>query len=666
MLVGSPPFQSKTQDEIYTKVKARSYRWPSVEKCPNIISQQAKDLVALLLVDADERPGPDDIVSHSFFKCGSVPDSLPAYAKLSKPSVPEWSPATGLSQESWCQNQWEKLCRQCGVGRLSANETYPVVGDELNTSIYKDCLLEEKANRIPTLMIAKKLVYKPLPLSRTWKGVAIDGQPSYSTQAQRAGSENHIMPGSFPASVYEDSSQQQVCRAKTLAPNASIDSVVDSGINNTNNKAQSRPLMKSRAAQLREQVDYPTDVVKSTKANNRPSSDEGDVRSTTKEENQAKPAPSRMLSGGPIRPKGRLAPLQRVLVPPANLRITRSRNIQEQSGTGILGTPGTNEAGISGRKESNSTEEVVIVSNRVPSSRRQPQLRSRISFTNASNKAALAPVEELSETDQSPVPQEESKVKHIPTVNSESQEDRPVTKLYGLIGPEESSETISCSKVDEIHTRLSTTLDTLRTALNRRQPNKRPAVRRSLLIPIVSKWVDYTNKYGIAYSLSDGTAGCLLNTGNSGPSGILVRKATSSTGKVEKTSGKDDSCLATLNGRPVEFYENNSQEGVKCLRVESKKYMSFFEATGEGKTSETSLTDYDNRKRRIMVLWSRFATFMGDSLTNDTREDRPPADPSPADEEKQCGGPCVVFYQRLGNVGAWGFGGGGFQVSLIY
>lgn len=73
MLTSKPPFQSSTTDEIYRRARERDYEWPTAESSQKFISQDAKDLVADMLQDADMRPDPDVIVQHPFFTSGYMP-----------------------------------------------------------------------------------------------------------------------------------------------------------------------------------------------------------------------------------------------------------------------------------------------------------------------------------------------------------------------------------------------------------------------------------------------------------------------------------------------------------------------------------------------------------------------------------------------------------------
>jgi hypothetical protein len=84
MLIGTPPFQSKSQQEIYAKLRSLEYEWKI--DCKNYIPEQAKSFVAscLNLVSAD-RPEMDDLVEHEFFTMGVIADVLQTTCLKTKP-----------------------------------------------------------------------------------------------------------------------------------------------------------------------------------------------------------------------------------------------------------------------------------------------------------------------------------------------------------------------------------------------------------------------------------------------------------------------------------------------------------------------------------------------------------------------------------------------------
>jgi serine/threonine protein kinase len=124
MLVGTPPFQASTQEDIYKKVRSRDYDWPSPEK--RIIPDEAKDLVASLLVEAGSRLTPDDIVEHNFFVYGYFLDEIRPEYRYSKPEVP----LQPIPQTLENKQKYFEYCQKAGVGKDSKGRYWPCVGTD--------------------------------------------------------------------------------------------------------------------------------------------------------------------------------------------------------------------------------------------------------------------------------------------------------------------------------------------------------------------------------------------------------------------------------------------------------------------------------------------------------------------------------------------------------
>ncbi|KAL7273297.1 Cell cycle serine/threonine-protein kinase cdc5/MSD2 [Rhizina undulata] len=116
MLVGKPPFQSTDVDSIYKKIRQNTFTWPE-DAC---ISSSAKSLVnALLNRDPNARPTLEDIANHHFFKSGFFPRSIPSIATKLEPS---WYETTGQgigsftsSRREWKRN-FDEVAAACGIG----------------------------------------------------------------------------------------------------------------------------------------------------------------------------------------------------------------------------------------------------------------------------------------------------------------------------------------------------------------------------------------------------------------------------------------------------------------------------------------------------------------------------------------------------------------------
>ncbi|TGZ81982.1 Pkinase-domain-containing protein [Ascodesmis nigricans] len=116
MLCGRPPFQSTDVNSIYERIKNSEFEWPE----DLIISHQAKDLVGSLLNrDPQSRPSIDQIANHSFFISGYFPRSIPKEAMTAEPRWPSVShlglKAVATARAEWKRN-YEECARAAGVG----------------------------------------------------------------------------------------------------------------------------------------------------------------------------------------------------------------------------------------------------------------------------------------------------------------------------------------------------------------------------------------------------------------------------------------------------------------------------------------------------------------------------------------------------------------------
>ncbi|KAJ4297147.1 Cell cycle serine/threonine-protein kinase cdc5/MSD2 [Collariella sp. IMI 366227] len=157
MLTTKPPFQSSTTDEIYRRAKDRDYEWPSSEISQKYISQEAKDLVATMLQDADKRPDPDTIVAHPFFTSGYMPVGSDISYKLRElaPENPAfYNPLANSQARSLNIQNVQELCRDCGVGPYSQSQL-------VFRNIWREMAEEEQNGLTPVIPLVAGIVYRP-------------------------------------------------------------------------------------------------------------------------------------------------------------------------------------------------------------------------------------------------------------------------------------------------------------------------------------------------------------------------------------------------------------------------------------------------------------------------------------------------------------------------
>ncbi|KAF2836566.1 hypothetical protein M501DRAFT_1007270 [Patellaria atrata CBS 101060] len=168
LAVGKAPFHAAKREEIYKKLQARDYKWPELNKCVNDISSDLRDLVSSLLVHEDERPTPDQIVSHAFFKLSFVPLQLDS-SYTSR--VPKWSnirPPTPEAIAKGYSESWYKLCQESGVGEYEPGKVFPVANGKKLRSIVREIEKEVTAGLHPAVPFSPTMVYVPFPERLGW------------------------------------------------------------------------------------------------------------------------------------------------------------------------------------------------------------------------------------------------------------------------------------------------------------------------------------------------------------------------------------------------------------------------------------------------------------------------------------------------------------------
>ncbi|KAI0911810.1 hypothetical protein F4823DRAFT_263288 [Ustulina deusta] len=155
MLTSKPPFQSSTTDEIYRRARNRDYEWPKPGSSNKFISEEAKDIVATMLEDADRRPDPDTIVQHCFFSSGYVPTPREITTKL-RDFPPDddrfYAADVTPNMAAVISQNLEDLCSVCEVGH-KIQTAYK--------STWKEVALEEQAGLTPIIPLAEGIVYRP-------------------------------------------------------------------------------------------------------------------------------------------------------------------------------------------------------------------------------------------------------------------------------------------------------------------------------------------------------------------------------------------------------------------------------------------------------------------------------------------------------------------------
>ncbi|KAJ9157710.1 Cell cycle serine/threonine-protein kinase CDC5/MSD2 [Pleurostoma richardsiae] len=155
MLTSKPPFQSSTTDEIYRRARERDYEWPQTDQ--KFVSLEAKDLVAIMLQDANRRPDPDTIVQHPFFTAGYVPLQSDISSKLRDAPPDQLDFYDSVSDPEMAARSHKNLmdlCCECAVGPWNQTRV-------IHSPIWREIAAEEKHGLTPVIPLSANIVYRP-------------------------------------------------------------------------------------------------------------------------------------------------------------------------------------------------------------------------------------------------------------------------------------------------------------------------------------------------------------------------------------------------------------------------------------------------------------------------------------------------------------------------
>lgn len=145
-------------------------------------------------------------------------------------------------------------------------------------------------------------------------------------------------------------------------------------------------------------------------------------------------------------------------------------------------------------------------------------------------------------------------------------------------------------------------------------------------LPFVSKWVDYSRRYGVGYVLDDGTVGTLMTADEQHP--VTIAFATDGYSHLIK-HGKNREQAKSVS---LNFYTTLKKDrGLTRIEVLDKR-----------------------RIEEVRTVWHKFGKYMCATIAQEEVPFR--KDPQRVN--------FVKFYQRLGNVGVWGFDDGSFQFNF--
>ncbi|MCJ1464031.1 Cell cycle serine/threonine-protein kinase cdc5/MSD2 [Pseudocyphellaria aurata] len=671
MLTGCPPFQSNSQKEIYEKVRDVKYDWPHDNRCINDIPDEAKDLVACLLKeDAEQRPEPDEIVSHPFFSMhggSAIPLNIEASCHNNKPSwLKAEHPRGDVMDKSCSVLPLSTLAVQCGVGHLPGNEKpFKVVGGNVELSLFKECLEEEKNEAYPRIPLPKDMVYT----SQT----ALIGWPSeqaFITQAYLPATVENERQITIQDPAAEDDELQMVLppiprRAPVQSHAATLRAAQFSSMPSRKVTFQSRAVARGETGSAKPPISY-TSTLRTRRGllNELPMrsvSDPSDARNSETFQNR-KPVPRTTRSKAAIssipHPKPKAEPNTTNDQPAKPVsRIPekeKRRGIQEK------------------RIVSNVIDELAPIAKRETSNSNGPSGSLPVRPNESSRSLCSLNGLRIPPSDSS---RSLSSLSGQPVWPGESSK-----KVRGtLISPKDKVECISASKPEEVLENLQEIWTEIDKSLRKTTTGLSPPSLVSILIkqkniqnrPTVTKWVDYTNKHGLGYVLTNGAVGCVFKADATSPqSCILVANAEAHLEKREIASYPEKQQVVPKNGPPVEFVENCAEEGLKRVLVPAAEFQLKIGADGIAEKMGPGTTAFDFEKRKKVSYWGKFGKYMTQKLGKSEEElklqliEENTSKNGGRKSQRIASSSFVRFYQRLGNVGIWGYGDGSFQFNF--
>jgi hypothetical protein len=586
MLTSKPPFQSSTTDEIYRRARERDYEWPSSDTSNKYISREAKDLVAIMLQDAERRPEPDSIVEHPFFTSGYLPAASDMTSKLREvppDNICFYEPLRSAQQLSINTQHVQDMCRECGVGPWRDAQL-------VFKKTWREMAEEETHGLTPIIPLAEGIVYRPFDEVRGEQ--KLESRRPLPQQGQQS--------RQLQMSQLSDKNDEQRSLTQAALPPRTTTSL----------RAPPRSFAAQQRAQGRLQGKALIDVA---------------------------PSRTQTVADVPVRPAGTV----------------RSRSVREPE----------------------PVEAQAPITNPI-SSKLGRVLRNHTTGTATRGQRKVSATEEPAK--------ERGLATRVPEQFEARQTVRGDSSL-SLFASWEQPEQVPGTQPDVVLDRLRKLQTELERALNARTMAFVSAKEKTPTPPhIVVKWVDYTNKFGLGYVLSNGSVGCILRNfaveepveGLMPPACLLVHGAEWHFMRKYDETYADRGQVVPMT-EDVLFYEINGEEGISCLRVPPKTFKLVDSGDGSGLRLLAGKDTWDQRKRERLVLWKKFINYMiayGKELDPSAARAAAMSELAKLQAEKETGvspatsttGPpsdLVTFYQRFGDVGCWMFGDGHFQVN---
>lgn len=674
MLIGTPPFASKSQTEIYAKLKQLQYEWK--EDCQYFIPNQAKDLVTLCLnLVPTERPGMDDLVEHDFFKMGAIADELDRNCLRTTPTWLEHADPRGDKVTAGYGVDHAVFCEASGVGMTPTGRVRPSVGRNATVSTMVEIDLENAEGCAPVVPMPDGVIYKEFAAAKEhWQGIRKRPLAASKIRSRKetATATEPFNMNSLSDSLPKSASARNI--STTFPPGSAA-----SG-------SQQRASVQSFAAQQRQQAlpsRAPSRRVLPTKMTTEAAStgnDRAQVAQESRENRFCDKKDDDDKREAVVRSSQTSQGFLREQPVRAVSRATRStstrsavRNLPEQDQQKISASerakiaprqPGEENRPMEGRcsrltARSHNTSQTRSMRRKVDESS-----SIRPSSSSSGTESADMPLRETDGNNQQPKPA----LTGPKSVESNTSKTGSVSPKSGVkamvIGPTDKSSLVPGTSTEDV-------LSSLRRMYRDLCPKSASTANMSSCYrsyssgahSLVERWVDYADRYGIGYVLSDGTAGITLRSGTdySRSSSCVVIRCAKEHYARRIREGEVQIVPQGAQALPVEFYENFDNEGLRKMQVPAKKFRYDQAESGkwvDGKEviaqlSKEAKEQYAAERIKLVGLLDKFGKYMHGLDCSDMGDVGDPKAES-----------FVRFYQRLGNVGIWGFGDCSFQFNF--
>ncbi|KAI9687121.1 MAG: Cell cycle serine/threonine-protein kinase cdc5/MSD2 [Bathelium mastoideum] len=641
LAVGKAPFHASTKEEIYKRLKSRDYNWPELDNHRNDISNDLRDLVASVLVEESERPSPDAIVSHDFFKIAFVPDQL-SQTCITKP--PKWTqnrPPSKETLERGYSETWYVLCSQSGVGEYEPGKTFALNGGKKVRNIVRECEKEVIAGRQPVVPIPPDMIYVPFPNRYDW--FAKTKELSEITEEK------------------EPSMDEGRC-LKEISPNAAA------------REKKPREMTKSRAELMKPAPPMPPPPTIWVDAEPEPT--------------QPAKATQRRMQAQPRRPVSRKQPSDeaypaiRPRSQPETCRPVRNGSVRVAGPAQTLARKPRATRAISKTLEGHVTPPTPIeIHDDNPPKMPHPTQK----------------VGGKSENKPPPKPASVAEPKPEPKAT----EPKATQDSSSITGTDPSA---VLSRLATFRDNLAHALKATATAskapamAHKTRTHSEEAAQN---LPFVTKWVDYSRKHGVGYVLQSGVIGCIMNGSvTTAPESEAngVREKSMPVSHVFVRNGQqylselpNSKDVTTITGKemqerlqriPFEFYEDmgtidkNSSQGLlqsNLIRERRREHGLLWGKFGRymisslGASDTQTLPSITNTNNTTTSTHSHDCSEPSAATSSSNKDSAPPSSqqqpqqlPSPHPHDTDF----VRFYQRLGNVGTWAFASGALQFNF--